>query len=228
MATTFAAFVAEIQGEANDTSTFLKTLIEKWINRSHHQICAMRDWAFLLVEKSDSTSIAVAAMPFDTDTIKVATVTTPAKRILGMMDTTDGNEYALVFTTMDELRDNFPSYVTQTGTPQYWFYQNQKVNVFPGLSDTRTFVFSFTKKSKTYATASADALLIPDENLDVLQHKVMEKVWKFKTDERAATAKDDYEDALKALIKSDSGRTKLQYSSNKSQISRIPSLVTVP
>jgi hypothetical protein len=227
MATTFAAFVAEIQAEVNDTSSYFKTIIEKWINRAHHEICAMKDWDFLLVEKSDSTSIAVASIPFDITTIKVATVTTPAKRIMGMMDVTDGNEYPLDFTSLRELRDNFPSYVTQTGTPQYWFWQNGKVNVFPGLSATRDFVFAFTKAAKTYATASTDPLLIPDEWLHVLSSRVMERAWKFRTDDRAAGAKDDYEEGLENMTRAMTAKVKLLYSSNKSQISRIPALVTV-
>jgi len=224
VSTSFADFVSEIQAEVNDTSAFLKTLIEKWINQAHHYICTMRDWYFLEVEKSDSMSIAPASMPFNISTIQVGGVITPARRILGVMDTTDGGERPLEFTTMAELRDNFPRYVTMAGVPRYWFWQNERINVFPGLDATRTFVFSFIKASKKYGTGSTEVLLIPDEWLSVLTYKVMEQVWKYRTDVRADYAKRDYEETLRDMVKAQSARTKIQYSSGKMQNGRIPTL----
>lgn len=222
---TFAAFVSQVQSEVNDTSTRLAAIIERAANQEHGMLMSLRDWDFLVVNKSDSTSIAVAAMPFDISTIKVATVTTPGKRILAVCDTTDSNEYPLTFTTLSELRDNFPSYTTFTGKPEYWYYVNDdKINVWPALDATRTFVFSYTKKVKTYTSGSADALLIPDEYLSVLLHKVMARVWKYRTDDRWQFAENDYKAALKGMIAACATKSKLQYASTGMRASQLPKL----
>ncbi len=222
---TFAAFVAQVQSEVNDTSARLAAIIERAANQEHGMLMSRRDWDFLMVNKSDSTSIAVASMPFDISTIKVATVTTPAKRILAVCDTTDGNEYPLTFTTLSELRDNFPSFTTFTGKPEYWYYVNDdKINVWPGLDATRTFVFSYTKKVKTYTSGSADALLIPDEYTNVLFHKVVSRVWQYKTDDRWQYAEANYKDTLKGMIAACAAKTKLQYASTGMRASQLPKL----
>lgn len=222
---TFAAFVSQVQGEINDTSTRLAAIIERAANQEHGMLMSRRDWDFLVVHKSDSTIIPAASMPFDISTIKVATVTTPAKRILAVCDTTDSNEYPLTFTTIDELRDNFPSFTTFSGKPEYWYYQNDdKINVWPALDATRTFVFSFTKKVKTYPSGSADALLIPDEYLNVLFHKVVSRAWKYKTDDRWQLAEADYKEALKGMIAACATKTKLQYASTGMRASQLPKL----
>jgi hypothetical protein len=222
---TFAAFVAYVQTEVNDTTTRLKTIIERWVNDEHHRIISMRDWDFLVVRKSDSTSIAVAAIPFDIATIKTATITTPAQRILSMCDTTDGNEYPLTFTTIDEIRNNYPSFTTFTGKPEYWYYQNDdKVNVWPALDQTRTFVFEYTKASKTYSTGSTDALLVPDKWIYVLMHKVMERMWKYRTDDRWQFAAADYQEAMKDMIAGCAAKTKIQYAGTGMRASQLPKL----
>lgn len=222
--TAFSTMVSQIQAEANDTSTRLKTLIEQWINDEHHRLVAMRNWEFLVVERSDVTSIAVAAIPFDIATIKVASTTTPALRILAVVDTTDGSEYPLDFTTLSEVRSNDPSANLSSGTPRYWHYEGDKINFYPRLSATRTFLFTFSKASKTYSTGSGDALLIPDRWISVLNHKVMERVWKYKTDERWATAKQSYDEALKDMIKSCTAKAMIQYAQPSFSASRLPRL----
>lgn len=222
---TFAAFVTAIKEECNDVSSRLSTIIERYVNEEHHRLVSLRDWDFLVVRKSDSTSITTAAVPFDIATIKVATITTPAQRILSMCDTTDGNEYPLTFTTIDEIRNNYPSFTTFTGKPEYWYYQNDdKVNVWPALDQTRTFVFEFTKASKTYTTGEAVALLIPDKFLSVLTQKVLSRVWQYKTDERWQTAEIAYKEALKEMIAACSTKTKLQYAGTGMRASQLPKL----
>lgn len=226
----FADFVVDVQEEANDTSARLKGLIERWVNDAHHRICAMRDWDFLIVQKSDDTSIAAAAMPFDFTTLKVATITTPAQRILAVCDITDGNEYPLSFTTLSELRNNFPSFPTFSGKPEYWHYENQRTtgkeafNVWPKLDQTRIFVFEFVKATKTYATGAAEALLIPDKWIHVLMHKVMERVWKYKTDERWRLEAEEYVKAEKAMIAGCTAKVKIQYKSQGLHASQLPKL----
>jgi hypothetical protein len=226
MSTTFAAFVAIIQGEGNDSSTRMKTLIERWVNEEHYRICTMKDWDFLIVDKSDSTSIAVAAIPFDIATIKLATITTPARRIFDVRDTTDGSEYPLWKATIQEISARYPSYVQSTGTPEYWFYENNnKVNFWPKLDATRTFVFTYLKAAKTYTTGSADNLLIPDEWLKVLIAAVMERFWKYRTDDRFKFAKDDYDSTISDMCKAAASRAGILYATNVGPVDRMPRLV---
>jgi hypothetical protein len=204
----------------------MQALIERWTNEEHHRICSMRDWDFLVVEKSDNTSIAVAAIPFDIATLKVATVTTPARRIFAARDTTDGSEYPLWKTTIAEISARYPSYVLSTGTPEFWYYQNDnKVNFWPALAATRTFVFSFLKASKTYSTGSADNLLIPDEWLKVLLSAVMERVWKYRTDDRFKLAADDYEKTMANMTQAAASRAGILYATNVGPVERMPRLV---
>jgi len=225
MSTTFAAFEAIIQAECNDTSTRMLALITRWINEEHHRICSMRDWDWLVVEKSDSTSILVASVPFDIATIKVATTTTPARRVFAIRDTTDGSEYPLWKTTIAELSARYPNYVLSTGTPEFWYYQNDdKVNFWPALAATRTFVFTYLKASKTYTTASADALLIPDRWLKVLLSAVMERVWKYRTDDRFQFAAADYQATLSDMNKEAAARSGMLYATNVGPKNRMPTL----
>lgn len=222
---TFADFVASIQAEVNDTSTRLKTLIEGWVNQEHSQICNMRDWLFLVVEKSEPATILVAGMPYAINDIPMPGATTlAAKRILAICDTTDGSEYPLDFTTIDQIREEYPSYTTFSGKPVSWYYVNESIQVWPFLDQTRTFVFSFTKATTTYTSGQAVALLIPDEYLSVLTHKVLIRVWKYKTDERWQSAERDYALALKDMIASCASRVKMQYRKTGQTPERLPKL----
>lgn len=222
---TFNDFVVDVQEEANDVSARMKGLIERWVNDEYVALCRHRDWDFLAIDRSDEETIAPAGMPFDPAGFKVATITTPGSNVLGVFDTTDGDEEPLGFTTLAELRATFPGYTQTTGTPACWYWENGKVNVYPALGASRKFRFAFIKKA--VAITGTTVFLIPDEWIHVLMHKVLIRVWSYLSDDRYEVAVMNHRVALKDMKQGVGNKTRMQYSPDRADGTRVPRLVTV-
>jgi len=209
----FNTLYAAIQNELNDYGSRTGTRIVKWINEGHKSICQRRRWSFLVVRTSDEMSVLPAGFPFNIETgIKVATTTTAAQNIIAMWDTTDGTYQEVKQTTHEQLRDHYPTDVGYSVNPLLWYYlTNKTIAVFPETSETRKFIFSFQKKLSTYVAGSTDALLIPDEYIDVLQDYVLFKAYLFKSDDRAEMYKNSYKDLLAGMIEAESNKSGIIY-----------------
>lgn len=221
----FNALVGAVQLELNDYTARSKTRIEKWVNECHRMICQSRRWNFLVVRESDEMTIGTGNTINIETGIKVATVVTAARNILSIYDTTDDTWEYVQMTTLDQLRDSFPTDYGQAGAPDFWYYTSDRdIKFFPTLSEDRKFVFSFQKQLVTYATGAATALLIPDEYVDTLQEFVLYKAYRYKTDDRAQSCLENYNALLDAMIKAESNKLGIIYDQPRLMPARLPML----
>lgn len=221
----FNALVGAVQLELNDYTSRSKARIEKWVNECHRMICQSRRWNFLVVRESDETTIGTGNTINIETGIKVATVVTAARNILSIYDTTDDTWEYVQMTTLDQLRDSFPTDYGQAGAPDFWYYTSDRdIKFFPTLSEDRKFVFSFQKQLVTYATGAATALLIPDEYVDTLQEFVLYKAYRYKTDDRAQSCLENYNALLDAMIKAESNKLGIIYDQPRLMPARLPML----
>lgn len=221
----FNALVAAVQLELNDYTARSKTRIEKWVNECHRMICQSRRWSFLVVKESDTMTIGTGDVPVNIETdIEVSSSAVAAQNILSIYDVTDGTYEYLKQTTLDQLRDSFPT--DYTGDPEFWYYlTSTTLQFFPKLDADRDFIFSFQKKLTTYATGAAAALLIPDEYVDVLHELVLYKAYRYKTDDRASACLENYNALLDAMIKAESNKSGIIYDQPNSYPERLPIIV---
>jgi hypothetical protein len=222
----FNALVGAVQSELNDYSARSKTRIEKWVNECHRSICQSRRWSFLVVRESDTMTIGTADMPINIETdIEVGSSAVAAQNVLSIYDVTDGTYEYIQMTTLDQLRDSFPTDYGQAGVPDFWYYlDNKNIQFFPTLEEDRDFIFSFQKKLSTYATGAATALLIPDEYVDVLHELVLYKAYRYKTDDRANACLENYTMLIDAMIKAESNKTGIIYDQPRLMPARLPLL----
>jgi hypothetical protein len=221
----FNALVAAVQLELNDYTARSKARIEKWVNECHRMICQSRRWNFLVVRESDEMTIGIGNTINIVTGIKVATVVTAAQNILSIYDTTDDTWEYVKMTTLDQLRDSFPTDYGQAGAPDFWYYTSDRdIKFFPTLSEDRKFVFSFQKQLVTYATGAATALLIPDEYVDTLQEFVLYKAYRYKTDDRAQSCLENYNALLDSMIKAESNKLGIIYDQPRLMPARLPML----
>lgn len=221
----FNALVAAVQLELNDYTARSKARIEKWVNECHRMICQSRRWNFLVVRESDEMTIGIGNTINIVTGIKVATVVTAAQNILSIYDTTDDTWEYVQMTTLDQLRDSFPTDYGQAGAPDFWYYTSDRdIKFFPTLSEDRKFVFSFQKQLVTYATGAATALLIPDEYVDTLQEFVLYKAYRYKTDDRSQSCLENYNALLDAMIKAESNKLGIIYDQPRLMPARLPML----
>lgn len=209
----FNVLYAAIQAELNDFGPRTGTRIVKWINEGHKFICQSRRWGFLRIRKSDQITIAPAGFPFNIETsIKVATIATAAKSIQQIWDVTDGTYQPVEQSTLEQIRDHFPSETGVSDSPLFWYYNDgNTISVFPETSDSRIFIFSFEKKIPSYAAGATTAMLIPDEYIDVLQEYVLFKAYLYKSDERATLFAESYKNQLNAMITAESNKAGIIY-----------------
>lgn len=221
----FNALVAAVQLELNDYTARSKTRIEKWVNECHRMICQSRRWNFLVVRESDEMTIGTGNTINIETGIKVATVATAAQSLLSVYDTTDSTKEYIQMTTLDQLRDSFPTDYGQAGAPDFWYYTSDRdIKFFPTLSEDRKFVFSFQKQLVTYATGATTALLIPDEYVDTLQEFVLYKAYRYKTDDRAQSCLENYNALLDSMIKAESNKLGIIYDQPRLMPARLPML----
>jgi len=221
----FNALVAAVQLELNDYTARSKTRIEKWVNECHRMICQSKHWSFLVVRESDEMTIGSGGVPVNIETdIKVSSSAVAAQNILSIYDVTDGTYEYLQQTTLDQLRDSFPT--DYTSDPKFWYYlSSTKIQFFPELGENRKFIFSFQKKLTTYATGATTALLIPDEYVDVLYELVLYKAYRYKTDDRANACLENYSSLLDAMIKAESNKSGIIYDQPIMMPPRLPTIV---
>lgn len=170
-------------------------------------------------------TIGTGDVPVNIETdIEVGSSAVAAQNILSIYDVTDGTYEYLKQTTLDQLRDSFPT--DYTGDPEFWYYlTSTTLQFFPELDADRDFIFSFQKKLTTYASGAVTALLIPDEYVDVLHELVLYKAYRYKTDDRANACLENYNALLDAMIKAESNKSGIIYDQPNSYPERLPIIV---
>jgi hypothetical protein len=216
----FNTVVNDIRSEIGDSTTNTKTRVERWVNDAHKKLCGLRPWPFLIIEESDTMSVAVAAVPYPVASITFDTGVAhesswAVDEILDIWDVTDSIE-KMEKTTLDRLRQQYQTILTETGTPEFWFYARQVradsageqryINFYPGLAETRSFRFRFTRKPTTHAAGSVLKLLIPDEWQHVLYELILWKCWRQRGDDRWVDAQKSYEEGLEDMKKKLAGQ----------------------
>lgn len=226
----FNALVSAIQSELNDYSSRTKTRIEKWVNEGHRSICQKRNWRFLIVRESDEMTFLGTDFPINLDTdIEVSSSGVAVHKILALWNVTTGSREPVIQATADDIKDMYSTEYNSTDA-LYWSYvSDQKINVFPLPSDTDSvdLIFSFQKKISTYATGSTDALLIPDEYIDVLQEYVLYKAYRYKTDDRAGSCLENYKELYQAMVDSESNKDPIIYDRPEKRFYKFPMLVDI-
>jgi hypothetical protein len=226
MVTTFAAFNAVIQSEINDNTAERLLQIESWTNDAHYEICNDRDWNFLQ-KISDEITLTSANTPYDFASLAVATVATPCRKILDVLDVDYSPEKPLIFCTDQQLRAAGVDYSGYTSLPEYWMISAAKLKVFPGLDATgRGYKIRFVRDASTYAAGSTNALLIPDRWIMALKAAVLFRCWQWLADARSALALANYQNLLKQMRQEDAGEAPIVYSQWFLSRSRLPRLVT--
>ena len=227
MTTTFAAFNAIIQNEINDNTAAMLLRIESWTNDAHYEICNARDWHWL--EKvSDSTTLTSANTPFAyATTLKVATVTTLARKLLDVIDVSKSPNEALIFCTDQQLRQAEIDYSGYTSEPEYWLIQAGLLKVFPGLDTTgRAFTMRFVQDAAPYTAGSTSALLIPDRHIATLKAAVLHRVWSWLNDTRAPQRFAEFGKLFTEMKTEDAERAPIIYSQWFIPRTRLPRVVT--
>ena len=222
----FNSLVSAVQLECNDYSARTKTRIESWINECHRSICQKRNWQFLIVHKSDTMTFAPADFPIDLDSaVEVGAVATAVQKVLAIYDVTNGSYDLIDQSTSENIREDFPTDFEST-TPLYWFYTSENnIDIYPEPSDDVDLIFSFQKKLSTYATGSTDALLIPDEYVDVLKELVLYKVYRFKADDRAGSTLENYKELYDSMVSAEAEKAPIIYDRPTRKFYRFPTLV---
>ncbi|MDD5564488.1 MAG: hypothetical protein PHQ91_12325 [Thermoanaerobaculaceae bacterium] len=205
MSTTFTAFCTKVQTMCNDNSANMLAKIVEWANEFHAKICNRRNWRWLDLV-SDAITIKTANYPFAYETsLLVSTALTPAKKILDVVDMSYTPNQSLLSSTSEQIRASFQNYPTYTGIPDYWYIEAGKLKLFPNVDATgRSYTIRFRAKHVVYPSASANPLLIPDdEGVPVLLHAVMSQVWMFLDDSRATSEYKLYESGLQDMEDND-------------------------
>ena len=199
MATTFTAFCGNVQEIVNDTTATMLARIVRWANEYHSLICSRQKWRW--IEKvSDATTITTALHPFDIATLKVAAATTPADKILDVVDMTFTPNQSLWEATDAEIRSSWADYPTNTGIPEYWYIENAKLKLFPWPDVTgRSYTVRYRIAPITYASGSDLPLAIPDKFVPVLENAVVGKTLLWLDDSRAQAFFALYQNGLKDM-----------------------------
>ena len=210
MTTTFAAFCAEVQGEVGDITAAMLVRIANWSNEKHKEICLRRRWKWLDCI-SDTITIAQANYPFDISSLMVGAVTTPASKILDVVDMDYTPNFALVETTMEEIRNSYQDYAAlQSGPPQYWYpWTPGFIKMFPNVDAAgRNYSIKFRKAVPTYPnSASTVPLAIPDDWKHVLRNLVAGKCFRWLDDTRSVQYEADGNNGLLLMENDDSPNT---------------------
>lgn len=222
----FNTLVIAVQSELNDYSSRTKTRIESWINEGHRSICQKRNWRFLIVHESDTMTFATTDFPVDLDTdVTVGAVAVAVQKIIAIWDITDGSHKVIDQTTLETLRDQFPTDYEST-TPLYWYYtSDNKINIYPDPQADVDLIFSFQKKLSTYASGSTDALLIPDEYVDVLKEYVLYKAYRYKADDRSGSTLENYKELYDSMVDAEANKDPILYDRPTRRFYRFPTLV---
>lgn len=225
----FNVLEGRIKEEINDFSSRTAVRITRWINRCHRFICLHKRWSFLVVRRSDELELDNDDMPLDIETdIEAGGVVAPAQNVIQVYDITDGTWQEVKKSYHRAVRDRFKNEYGQAGAPLFWYYIDpKKVEFFPILDEKRKFVFSIQKKVPEYTTGSTAPLLIPDEYIDVLTDYVLYRAFSYKTDDRAAIARQDYFEGLSAMIDAEAIKTGISYDDRPAGASRFPMVIDV-
>lgn len=206
MSTTFAALCAEVQSEIADTSSAMLTRIGGWVNEFHFQICSKRKWKWMEAV-SDSILIKSTNYPFPISSLKVATVATPASKILDVLDVDYSPEFPLRETTVEAIRQSNQDYTTNTsGPPAYWYpYVQGYIKLFPNPDTTgRNYTFRFRKALSKFGAGATTAINIPDEWNHVLKNAATAKAFKWLDDSRSSDYFKEYQIGLENMEADDS------------------------
>jgi len=131
--------------------------------------------------------------------------------ILEVWDVTDSVQ-PVEKITLDKLRAQFQTTLTETGTPLNWYYSKQVradcsvadkdqryINFYPTVGEDRDFIFRFTRKPKAHASGSVASLLIPDEWAHVVFEGVLMKAWRQRGDDRWLDARTNYLEGIEEM-----------------------------
>lgn len=227
MTTTFAAICADVQSEIADTSAAMLLRIEGWVNEFHFKICSLRKWKWMEAV-SDSILIKSTNYPFPLSSLLVATVATPAGKVLDICDVDYSPDYPLTETTVQAVRESYQDYSTNTnGPPDYWYpYVAGTIKMFPNPDTTgRNYTFRFRKSLAKFPHLSAIVINLPDEWAHVLKNAATAKAFKWIDDSRMTGYENEYQAGLKEMEKDDSGNNVIKDRRVSSErITRLPVL----
>jgi len=200
----FYTLLEQVRTEVNDFTTLTATKIGSWINDGIQAICTRRSWDFLIVNKSDETSLVDTDMPLLFSVLEKDGAAVPAKHVTNIFDVTNGTRERIVKINYEDLDMSEYNYEVDQ-TPLYWYMDRNKsgakqIQFFPKLTTSpRKFIFSYTKLVS--AASGADILIIPDEYIHVLNNYVEWRSNKFNSDDRAQEAFDAYMSGMNDMIR---------------------------
>lgn len=139
---TFAELKSEVEARGYDyTDSNRAGRVGEFINRAYKTICARYDWPFLEEDKEGTAPL----------------VFTDLRNVLSVTDT--GTEETLDGRGRRWLKAFYPD-LTESGTPMYWYLENNTLRVFP-TSETANIAVRYIKIPE--ALTGNNSPLIPEE-----------------------------------------------------------------
>jgi hypothetical protein len=187
----YVALRTMLEAEFGDSGTRFRTLLLKWANAVYHEICAAHDsWPWLQLVKS-----ITQASGSDTYTPESASPALSVRRVLDMIDLTDTAHRELTFVgecqfwKQDQVKD-------LTGNPELFRIWANTIYFYPEPDSARTLQFRYIVRepdlNESDNAGLGTTILIPDQDIRVLEQGIHAKAYRWLDDARYAQAQADF------------------------------------
>jgi len=194
----YVAFRTGMEAEVGDSGTRMRTLLLKWANAIYHQICAAHnDWPWLQMVKS-----LTQASGSETYTPESASPALSVRRVLDMVDVTDSSNRPIVFKGESQFWD-MELVKDLGGNPEYFRIWANTIYFYPIPNSARSLRFRYIVRepdlNESDNAGSGTTILIPDQDIHVLEKGVLAEAYRYLDDTRHAQMKGEFLSALNDL-----------------------------
>lgn len=191
----YVAFRTGMEAEVGDSGTRMRTLLLKWANAIYHMICAAHnDWPWL-----QQVKLLTQASGSETYSPESASPALLVRRVLDMVDITDSSNRPLLYKGESQFWD-MPLVKGMGGNPEFFRIWNNTIYFYPIPDSARSLRFRYiareTDLNESDNTGTGTTILIPDQDIRVMELGVLAEAYRFLDDTRAGQTKAEF---LKAL-----------------------------
>src|SRR5882724_10759359 len=143
------------------------------INEVQNDVCALEPWP--LLEQAFTFNTVAAS--------NVLTLPANFSALLHLVNTTVG--YALIPERWDVIEKNYPNYLTQSATPQWYYFKGESCFLYP-VPDSVYALQGGIQVIPTQLVAVSDAFIWPTRHLWVIVYGALVKLFEMEDDDNAA------------------------------------------